>query len=109
MMAIHHKRRAQKKNATSPLHKVTAAVIEQRFSLTDNCCAYCGINCKLEVEHVVPLSNGGLHVPSNLVGACKSCNCSKSDTPVTDWYLKQPFFTQERWDYIQLITKEEES
>ncbi|MFC3859291.1 HNH endonuclease [Deinococcus antarcticus] len=31
------------------------------------------------VDHVVPLSNGGLHVLENLVIACQPCNRAKGD------------------------------
>ena len=97
------KRRATKRAATSPLCKVTAAAIAERFALTDGC-AYCGADAKLTADHVVALNDGGLHVPPNLVGACLSCNSSKQDSPVEEWYRKQPFFSEQRWQRIQEIT-----
>lgn len=53
-------------------------------------CYLCGVNTprKLrgtyednapEVDHIIPLSKGGLHVESNLKCACRKCNISKSD------------------------------
>ena len=45
-------------------------------------CAYCGVSLSrfgFAVDHVVPLSNGGLHVPENLVIACPPCNRAKGD------------------------------
>jgi 5-methylcytosine-specific restriction endonuclease McrA len=42
------------------------------------CCAYCKAPCKPTVDHVVPLVRGGRDEVSNVVPACKSCNCSKS-------------------------------
>jgi 5-methylcytosine-specific restriction endonuclease McrA len=32
------------------------------------------------VDHIVPLSKGGLHVEDNVQLACMACNASKSDT-----------------------------
>lgn len=98
-----HRREARKRAATSPFAVVTAAAIAERFALTDGC-AYCGANAKLTADHVVPLNDGGLHVPSNLVGACGRCNSSKQDKPVEAWFRAQPFFSEQRWQRIQTIT-----
>ena len=97
------RRHARKRAATSPLAVVTAAAIAERFALTDGC-AYCGVDAKKTVEHVVPFKLGGLHVPSNLVGACHSCNSSKNASPVEEWFKAQPFFSEQRWQRIQEIT-----
>ena len=101
--AKEQRRRARELAATSPLVVVTAAVIAERFALTDGC-AYCGAEKKLTLDHVVPLNNGGLHVPSNLVGACGCCNSSKNANPVEEWFKAQPFFSEQRWQRIQTIT-----
>jgi 5-methylcytosine-specific restriction endonuclease McrA len=58
----------------------------------------------LEVEHVVALNDGGWHIPSNILGACRSCNSSKRDRPVEQWFRAQPFFSEERWQKIQELT-----
>ena len=39
-------------------------------------CSYCGGNGG-EIDHVVPLKNGGTHTIGNLVGACRPCNARK--------------------------------
>lgn len=50
------------------------------------CSAYIGGNCgNRTVDHVVPVSKGGLTVPSNLVPCCRSCNSSKGDKDVVPW------------------------
>lgn len=46
-------------------------------------CEYClapeaVFNLPIEVEHVVPLSRGGLDTSTNLALACRSCNVHKS-------------------------------
>lgn len=58
----------------------------------DYTCQYCGLapeylnyselgrmRATLHVDHMVPVSRGGLDDLRNLVTACESCNCSKRD------------------------------
>ena len=53
-------------------------------------CAYCGCsNKKLTADHVIPLSRGGTHTPSNIVPACQSCNSSKSSFLLKEWESKK--------------------
>lgn len=45
-----------------------------------NMCAYCGNHfheSDLTVEHVTPVSRGGMHLWTNVVTACRSCNTRK--------------------------------
>ena len=46
-----------------------------------NRCQYCEkkFTEKLEptIDHVIPLSKGGMHDPTNIVAACRSCNSKK--------------------------------
>jgi 5-methylcytosine-specific restriction endonuclease McrA len=51
-------------------------------------CLYCGTVCQLEMEHVEPLSRGGLHVCENIVGACTSCNGSKGAKFLLEWRMR---------------------
>ena len=44
-------------------------------------CAYCD-NQATTIEHIVPLSKGGLNEPQNIVGACVSCNSSKNNKEI---------------------------
>lgn len=50
-------------------------------------CSYCGEIAQLTIEHVVPLSRGGLHTIGNIVPACPSCNYQKKDRTVMEWRL----------------------
>lgn len=51
-------------------------------------CAYCGQSfggrpfSRASIDHVVPRSRGGSNALSNLVLACKACNCAKADADV---------------------------
>lgn len=96
-------RRARKCKATVPGQAVTAAVIAERLALFDGC-AYCDADEKLTVDHFVALNNGGLHVASNLVGACKTCNSSKKDKPVEEWFKSQLFYSEQRWQVLFEVT-----
>jgi 5-methylcytosine-specific restriction endonuclease McrA len=40
-------------------------------------CYYCHRRLPLEMDHVIPLVEGGNHTESNIVPACRSCNASK--------------------------------
>jgi 5-methylcytosine-specific restriction endonuclease McrA len=91
-------RRAGRRNALVPL---TRHQLQHRFSLFGNCCAYCGNSGKISIDHVMPLSKGGLDEHSNIVPACKTCNSSKNAKDVKDWYLAQPFFSHARWAKLQ--------
>lgn len=45
-------------------------------------CFYCNITLTedtLTADHRIPVSKGGTNWPSNLVPACKACNCGKRD------------------------------
>lgn len=51
-------------------------------------CAACGRtkdNCNLEVDHIVPVSKGGLTVYENLITLCFDCNRGKSDDMNEFW------------------------
>lgn len=41
-------------------------------------CGYCRTPGKLTLEHVIPLSRGGLHTPDNVIPACGACNYAKA-------------------------------
>ncbi len=84
------------------------AAIIQRFSEFDYCCAYCGSDDRMEIEHVLPISKGGAHDISNIVPACQKCNSSKRVNQMEDWYRSQPFFSELRLRKIQSVTGDPE-
>lgn len=67
-------------------------------------CCYCGRTMKkgerLTRDHLVPVAEGGATTQSNVVPACGSCNSSKGKNEWREWYMKQPFFSQERMNKI---------
>lgn len=42
-------------------------------------CYWCGCKCKPTMDHVIPISKGGLHVAANIVVSCFACNRKKSN------------------------------
>lgn len=54
-------------------------------------CVYCGRRCgspgrrELELDHVIPYTDGGPTTPKNLVVACRSCNRSKGSKRGWRW------------------------
>ena len=45
----------------------------------DNLCLCCKKKNPLTVDHVIPISKGGLNIIENIQPLCKKCNCAKHD------------------------------
>ncbi|MBC7594115.1 MAG: HNH endonuclease [Kineosporiaceae bacterium] len=71
---------------------------------TSGLCAYCGSGEKITPDHVIPLVHGGAHDITNIVPACRRCNCSKKDTPVSKW---APDWLLPWWIVVAAITTTE--
>lgn len=65
--------------------KMTPAVREAVFERDGRACRACGITDNLHIDHVVPISRGGLTVMENLAVLCGSCNASKGALPWDVW------------------------
>lgn len=67
-------------------------------------CAYCGRTMRkgerLTRDHLEPVKEGGQTTQENIVPACSSCNSSKGASEWREWYMQQPFFSQERMNRI---------
>lgn len=57
-------------------------------------CAYSGENLsnKRTIDHIIPLSKGGLNEPWNCVPMLRNYNTSKHNKNMEDWYIEQEFF-----------------
>ena len=51
-------------------------------------CVYCGSTENLEIDHVIPVVKGGATSLLNLVTACMTCNCTKSDGDLAEFFVK---------------------
>jgi len=92
-------------------HDITEAEWRSCLKIFSNTCAYCGISIEQHIiirsgkliimnfhkEHV---DEDGYNDLRNAVPACRDCNSSKYIFPMEDWYKKQEFFTQERYNKI---------
>lgn len=78
--AIDCEKRAQKRAATRGTRAERMAVYLRAQSPAVIACHWCGRDThrgEREVDHIVPLSRGGLHAPENMTIACARCNRSK--------------------------------
>ena len=73
--AANTNRRARKKYPKAG--KVTAVQVENLFYVAKNRCESCGKPDNLTVDHIVPLSLGGLNIWRNLQLLCLRCNQKK--------------------------------
>ena len=64
-------------------------------TFTGKSCIYCG-KASESIDHVLPLSRGGLSITENCVPACLSCNGDKSDLDAFNWYRQQKFYDPRR-------------
>ncbi|HEY5587368.1 MAG TPA: HNH endonuclease [Candidatus Paceibacterota bacterium] len=96
-----NRRRARKRLLSSDFTKTQWDEVKLYFN---NSCAYCGEKLPLEQEHFIALNKGGGFTVSNMICACKSCNCSKSDNDFSNWYPTYELYSEEReliiLDYI---------
>ena len=96
------RRRALSRSASQrAIIPLTLGQVRERFALFGDRCAYCGFAERLTVDHVLPLTAGGLDEVDNIAPACVSCNSGKKDRQVEVWYCRQPFFTETRWRKIR--------
>ncbi len=78
---------------------------EKRKLSADKCCVYCGSTKVLQIDHIIPKNKGGKDSGENLVWACRSCNASKNDTDLLEWYSFRNEFppTSILLNYMKLV------
>lgn len=62
-------------------------------------CIYCRSKKSLTYDHIIPVSCGGPDIQSNVVLACSSCNSSKGDKDIFEWY----FLVQKKKEIPRLV------
>ena len=65
---------------------------ESLNKVTNYKCTYCGKPSE-SLDHLHPMSKGGISSTSNCVPCCLSCNGKKSDSEVLSWYRNCLFYT----------------
>lgn len=59
---------------------------QRRLSARQNgLCYYCRVRPPTDLEHIIPVSRGGVHSIGNLVLACGPCNYSKGAKLLIEW------------------------
>ncbi len=74
---------------------------EEMQLIDDYCgrCAYCGNKLEeVTMDHVIPITRGGVHSIENIVPACLSCNSSKGNKPLLVWMYQKTKFTD--WERL---------
>ncbi len=74
-------------------HRPAANLFSLIYSmfLLEEACHYCGRRLTLDqmtIDHIVPLSRGGGHIPGNVAVCCNDCNQLKGDmlaSEFLDW------------------------
>jgi 5-methylcytosine-specific restriction endonuclease McrA len=96
-----HKRRSLKKKLRNDL---TQEEYHETLEYFDSCCVYCEIKPndvqKLQQEHIHPISKGGEYTKANIVPACESCNKSKNNKSIDEFYDFSEKFSFERYTKI---------
>lgn len=81
------RRKANHRNERARKAGATGVVTVEEFATLKDYCLCCGRDDVLiTVDHIVPISKGGLHHISNLQPLCKSCN-SRKGTKTDDYRL----------------------
>ncbi|MFC3344998.1 HNH endonuclease [Paenibacillus abyssi] len=93
---------ANKASTYSDLTKEDALDIYE----TPDVCGYCGkaidvsVKRSLHIDHIVPMSQGGVNSRWNLVKVCINCNTSKGDGSLVNYYGRCPDFTEQRYEAV---------
>ena len=80
--ACQHRRRVILKNTISD---VTTTKLKELLTSQNDTCFYCNNHLDYDtpravhLDHIMPLSKGGLHQMNNVVWSCSSCNLEKSN------------------------------
>lgn len=81
--AARQRRRARMHNTISTL---THQEWEDRVQEFNGHCAYCLKPFdNLQMEHMQPISKGGMHTLDNIIPACRSCNAMKGDRTLLEF------------------------
>lgn len=57
-------------------------------------CAYCKKPTAVTVDHLLPVSRGGMDEPENVLPACGSCNSSKHNRLIHEWHRAHILLTE---------------
>lgn len=82
--------RARRKFALLADESATTQEVKAWIDSQNPICAYCSIELsenQIQLDHIIPLSKGGLHTIDNFAISCKSCNCSKGNKTLDEFII----------------------
>ena len=100
---IHNKRRLREESQGNGITKEQWLEMMEFFDFR---CAYSGeylggtINEHRTIDHIIPLALNGVNEIWNLVPMSRSLNSSKNIKDMLEWYIEQPFYSEERLNRI---------
>lgn len=77
--------------------KITAGDYKKLELILGDICQRCGEGSGLQWDHVLPLSKGGLHHPTNMQRLCRKCNERKQASCVDYRSISQIIAIRQRW------------
>jgi len=88
-------------------HDLTKEEREETLVYFGHKCAYCGEdNVQLQQDHIIPVTKGGGYTKRNIIPACASCNSSKHNFDVWEWYKRNPFYDKVKHDKIRIFIEQ---
>lgn len=91
--AIRHpesKRNSEHKRKSAKIGNGVFEVSKKEISrIINSSCIACSTTNNITVDHIVPLSRGGRHSIGNLQPLCFTCNASKNNRTMTEWFLSK--------------------
>ncbi|MET9070622.1 HNH endonuclease [Streptomyces sp. NPDC004232] len=80
------RRNNARRRGSKTVSTMKSAVLTQIYIdiMQEGACVYCGREPEV-VDHVMPISRGGLEHSTNLVPSCIACNSSKYDRLLSEW------------------------
>jgi 5-methylcytosine-specific restriction endonuclease McrA len=88
------------------IHDITEAEWRECLKVFEYKCAYCGITEEEskkkfgQVLHKEHVDHKGYNDLRNAVPSCKSCNDSKRQSSLDEWYKSRDFYNEEKYNFI---------
>lgn len=68
---------------------LTSSILWRLYCTWTGMCPFCLTVAEPSLDHIIPISQGGLHSLSNVQLMCKMCNSSKNDLTMDEWLSRR--------------------